>query len=281
MAMTFSLHESIQPNSAFEYPETVSAYGSEEPVKDEFHILREKLKTPPYKGVVRRGRIDAILNNSLAQFPATLICGRAGTGKTAIAAAFAAGHKNVSWYSVESTDADWPVFSRYFSAALAGKTFGEHQEIDLHAPEDAVHQRDVARFLVNRFSNAYAGSSNGPALIVLDDIHHLFDAPWFDDFFNLLLYSLPPEVHLMLVCRSKPPGPLWRLRSKQMLNVLDEKVIAFNADETELLFKKLGITPLIAKEAHRNCFGRVSKLLTYAGDRSTILSPSPSINAGQ
>src|SRR5438876_7203576 len=220
MAMTFSLHESIQPNAAFDYPEIVSAYGDEEPVKDEFHILREKLKTPSNNGVIDRPRIDTILDNSLAQFPATLICGRAGTGKTAIAAGFAAGRKNVFWYSVESTDVEWPIFSRYFSAALSGKVFGEHQEIDLHAAEDTIAQREVARFLVNRFSNAYAGPSAGPALIVLDDIHHLFDAPWFDDFFNLLLYSLPPDTHLLLICRSKPPGPLWRLRSKPMLNVL-------------------------------------------------------------
>jgi len=279
--MTFSLHESIQPNSAFDYPEVVSSYGNEEPVKDEFHILREKLEMPESNGVIARPRIDKILTSSLTQFPATLVCGRAGTGKTAIAASFAEAQKNVFWYSVESTDVEWPVFSRYFSAALSGKIFGEHQEIDLHAGDEIIAQREVARFLVNRFSNAYATPSSGHSLIVLDDIHHLFDATWFDDFFNLLLYSLPPDVHLLLTCRSKPPGPLWRLRSKQMLNVLDEKVIAFNAEETEQLYKKLGLNGSSAKEAHKHCFGRISKLLGYAGDQSTILPHSPSIHAGR
>ena len=281
MAMTFSLHESIDPNAAFDYPETAYTYKHEDPVKEEFHILRDKLRTPKTQGLTPRPRLDTILSSSMAQFPSTLICGRAGTGKTALAASFAATQKRVFWYSVESTDIEWPIFSRYFSAALSGKVFGEHQEIDLHSADDVIAQREIARFLVNRFSNAYAGPSPGESLIVLDDIHHLFDAPWFDDFFNLLLYSLPPEVHLMLLCRSKPPGPLWRLRSKQMLNVLDEKVIAFNTAEAETLYKKLGLKASSAKEAQQNSFGRVSKLLKYAEDQSTILPRLPSKITGQ
>jgi LuxR family transcriptional regulator, maltose regulon positive regulatory protein len=274
MAMTFSLHESIEPNSAFDYPETVFAYRNEEPVKEEFHILRDKLTMPEPDGLVQRPRLEKLLDSSASQFPATLICGRAGTGKTAIAASFAASQTKAFWYSVESTDTDWPVFSRYFSAALSGKTFGEHHEIDLHAADDPIAQRDIARFLVNRFSNAYSGQSNAKSLVVLDDIHHVFDAAWFDDFFNLLLYSLPPETHLLLTCRSKPPGPLWRLRSKQMLNVLDEKIIAFNADETAGLYKTLGLGSAAAKQAHMQCFGRVSKLLKAADQSSAKLSPS-------
>ena len=281
MAMTFSLHESIEPNGAFDYPEILYGYSNEEPVKEEFYILRDKLQTPKATGLVGRPRLETILSNSMAQFPATLICGRAGTGKTSIASRFAATQKNAFWYSIDSTDIEWPVFSRYFSAALSGKTFGEHHEIDLHSAEDSIAQREIARFLVNRFSAAYAGSSTGPSLIVLDDIHHLFDAAWFDDFFNLPLYSLPPDVHLLLTCRSKPPGPLWRLRSKQMLNVVDEKIIAFNAEETVQLYKKLGLNALTAKEAQKNCFGRVSKLLRYADDQSTILPPSHSLTAGR
>ena len=272
MAMTFSLHESIQPNAVLDYPETASLYRQEEPVRDEFHILSEKLEMPEFDAMMARPRLDTILTNSMTQFPSTLICGRAGTGKTAIAAAFAAKQDNVFWYSVESTDAEWPAFSRYFSAALSGKIFGEHHEIDTRGADEPIAQREIARFLVNRFSNAYSGPKNGPALVVLDDIHHLFDARWFDDFFNLLLYSLPPETHLVLTCRSKPPGPLWRLRSKQMLNVLDEKVIAFDATETEELYKMLGVSGSKAKHAHEQCFGRVSKLLKHAAESSVDLS---------
>ena len=101
-------------------------------------------------------------------------------------------------------------------------------------------------------------------MIVLDDIHHLFDAHWFGDFFNLLLYSLPAGSHLLMLCRSRPPGPVWRLRSKQMLNVLDEKVIAFDLEETRVLFERLGLPASDAERAHRDSFGRVAKLIRSA-----------------
>ena len=102
---------------------------------------------------------------------------------------------------------------------------------------------------------------------MLDDIHHIFDAPWFEDFFNLLLYSLPPDTHLFMLCRSKPPGPLWRLRSKQMLNLMDERVIAFDQTEAETLFNALGRPLSKAKEAQLRSFGRVSKLLEFAREQ--------------
>jgi hypothetical protein len=67
-----------------------------------------------------------------------------------------------------------------------------------------------------------------------------------------------------MLCRSKPPGPLWRLRSKQMLNVIDEKVIEFKLSETEDLFKRYGLSEALACAAHRPCYGRVARLIQFA-----------------
>ena len=276
MTMTFFLHDSINPNGAYDFidPTDYQTNGAGEPAKEEFHILREKLKIPNTEGFIGRPRITAHLSNSMSQFPATLISGWAGTGKTALAASFAALHKNVSWYSVESTDFAWTVFSRYFSASLSGTICEGSFASGLSEQERDASQSEIARFLAEHFPRTDSTPTAEPSLIVLDDIHHIFDAAWFDDFFNLLLYSLPNECHLLLLCRSKPPSPLWRLRSKQMLNVMDETVIAFNIAETEALFKSLGLSTFSAKEAHRESFGRVSKLLQFASERSAILPPS-------
>ena len=269
--MTFSLHDSIDPNGAFDRTDSRSQPPDldEVPTQEEFHILREKLVIPAIEGIVDRPRISSILSNSLEQFPATLISGRAGSGKTALAASFVAGRENVSWFSLESTDVEWPTFSRYFSASLSPVKYGTRENNSLGEREKEVSPMGIARFLLNRFSFSYFGVSKGSSIIVLDDIHHIFDAPWFDDFFNLLLHSLPPETHLLLLCRSRPPSPLWRLRSKQMLNVLDERLIAFNAAETEALFSTFGLSPNAAKKAHGQCFGRISKLLQFAEEHTT------------
>jgi len=192
-------------------------------------------------------------------YPSTLLCGRAGTGKTCIAAAFAKAVGDASWYSMDSTDVEWSTFAAGFAAAVGGSDAAAGVDITCGMPDQA----DIARFLVNLFVNTYSVADSCSNLIVLDEIHHVFDAHWFADFFNLVLYSLPTETHLLLLCRSKPPNPLWRLRSKQMLNVLDEKVIAFDTEETIALFRSLGLDSG-AGEAHRKSYGRVSKLLQLA-----------------
>jgi ATP/maltotriose-dependent transcriptional regulator MalT len=78
-------------------------------------------------------------------------------------------------------------------------------------------------------------------LIVLDDAHYLFDADWFGGFFSSLLYSLSPASHLLILSRGTPSLPLWRLRSKQVLGVVDEKLLAFDIEETQRLFEKFGL----------------------------------------
>jgi LuxR family transcriptional regulator, maltose regulon positive regulatory protein len=266
MTMTFSLHESIAPNGAIDSvdPTTRESGFESYQARDSFHLLREKLAAPSAAALVARPRITSLLDRSVAQYPATLICGRAGTGKSRIAASYAAGHPNVSWFTVESTDVDWCVFSRYFAAALSEKASTEVQSACVSSA-----QGDIAKFLLDCFSSSYLNNSE-QALIVLDDIHHVFDAPWFDDFFQLLLYSLPLRTHLLLLCRSKPPSPLWRLRSKQMLNVLEERVIAFDLAEPKLLLKLMNRPVNEAEEAQRVSYGRISKLLEWARPESVV-----------
>jgi ATP/maltotriose-dependent transcriptional regulator MalT len=276
MTMTFSLHESIEPNSTTDHMEiwTNNSSGKVMRTDDNYHLIGDKLRVPVCEGTVERSRIMNLVKRSQAQYPATLISGRAGTGKTAIAAAFAAQSSKVCWYSVESTDVEWGLFARYFSASVLGDNFSDAYRESAGREPMTVTQNEIACFLVQNFSDAAVFPVSEPALMVLDDIHHIFDAPWFNGFFDLLLYSLPAEAHLLLLCRSRPPAPLMRLRSKQMLNLIDEKVIAFNGIETEALFDSMGVPASLAEYANRECFGRVSKLIEIANDISASLPPS-------
>jgi LuxR family maltose regulon positive regulatory protein len=254
MTMTFSIHESIDPNGALEM--TYFSQPAANSYADAFPIVREKLRIPDVNGLIERPRITNLLDRSRAQFPATLISGRSGTGKTAIAACFAAQYEDVAWYSVESNDNDWSIFARYFAASL--QRHDAANGCDGASPT----QDEIAGYLSRLFCLVGdPGETEERSIMILDDIHHIFDAPWFDGFFNLLLYSLPPSTHLVLLCRSRPPNPLWRLRSKQILNVLDEKVIAFDPSETASLFRSFGLPIEVADRAQRDSFGRVGKLL--------------------
>jgi ATP/maltotriose-dependent transcriptional regulator MalT len=107
-------------------------------------------------------------------------------------------------------------------------------------------------------------------LLVLDGIHHLFDADWFGGFINILQPSLSETADVLLLCRSKPPYPLWRLRSKQQLDVIDEKTLAFDRDETILLLKQVGCSQTQAARIHAETYGRLSKLLPFISGVKTV-----------
>ena len=229
--------------------------------RETVHLLKEKLNIPRFRGLVHRPRLDDLLRKSVAQFPATLVSGRAGTGKTAAAAAFARTQEHAAWYSVESSDIEWNVFAHYFAACVLRAVRSKSPLRDVVPPETEPSQSTMATFLINVFAVAETKLVHDPFLIVLDGIHHLFDAPWFGEFFALLLSSLPENTNLLFLCRSKPPSPLWRLRSKQQLNVIDEKVLAFDLPETAALTTKLGMKRSEAERLHSQTFGRISKLL--------------------
>jgi LuxR family transcriptional regulator, maltose regulon positive regulatory protein len=232
------------------------------------HVLEEKLEIPAIPNLIERPRLVDLLTKSIEQFPATLISGRAGTGKTTLAASFANTRDHAAWYSIEPSDLEWNVFINYFAACVV-RSVGSDTRVSKLVPDSMEpSQATMATSLINIFAEAETELLHEPLLIVLDGIHHLFDAPWFGEFFALLLSSLPENTNLVLLCRSKPPSPLWRLRSKQQLNVIDEKLLAFTLAETAELAATAGLKRSDAERAHAETFGRISKLLQVVPRKS-------------
>ena len=235
-------------------------------------ILADKIRLPQTAAedasiVVRRPRLFAHLEKSLAHFSATLLTGRTGTGKTALAAEFAErGLKNedvacVAWYKAETTDSDWKVFSSYFAESLQPCKTDFNQSKSNKNLAQIGGDQTVTDALAVQFA---ALDAEKPLLIVLDDLHSVFDAEWFVEFFNALLSLPAPNVRLLLLARSQPPFPLWRLRSKHALDVLDEKLLAFTSDETVEFFQNYKLSQNAARFAHKSAYGRIAKLKKIA-----------------
>jgi LuxR family maltose regulon positive regulatory protein len=162
----------------------------------------------------------------------------------------------VAWYTIDSTDTDWGVFSNYLWAAIAGGGYSA----DL---AESTTDEGIATFLTKLFAAAAKRSRKKELLIVLDGLHHVFDARWFAPFFMHLLSSVPTNAHLLMLCRSRPALPLWRLRSKQVLNVIDERMLAFDAEETAQLCEKLGIPERVSRMVPPGAFGRAGKVADF------------------
>jgi LuxR family transcriptional regulator, maltose regulon positive regulatory protein len=253
MALTLSIHETIDYAGTNSLPEVFSSLPFVSPPTDErIHLFADKLRVPTVKNHLPRPRLIELLEKSGEQFGATLLTGRAETGKTVLAADFAEKYKKTFWYRIEAAETDWHLFSRYFA-----EMFGEDYEQFSDAGEEII-------VFVEQLLAKVSAKTEKPILIVLDDVHNVFDAEWFAEFFVALLYMLSPNIHLLLLSRTKPPQPLWRLRSKQVLGVIDEKLLAFNLDETKEFFIQQGIPVSFVLKAHSESFGRISRLKQFA-----------------
>lgn len=266
MTMSFILHDQFDSTETYSPPVQTGAT----PAKGErevdllgVHILNEKLEIPQCTGLVERPRLIEKLDRSLGRFAATLISGRAGTGKTSIAAAYARTRKSTAWFTVESSDVDLNVFASYLATSVL-RMIGSKRVMRESLPTvNNSSASAMAMFFLNIFSEVETAEQTHRPLLVLDGIHHLFDADWFGGFFNIVQPSLCETADLLLLCRSKPPNPLWRLRSKQQLDVIDEKTLAFDREETIALLTQVGLSPAEAARIHEETFGRVSKLLPF------------------
>jgi LuxR family maltose regulon positive regulatory protein len=226
-------------------------------------LIHEKIVVPDELPRVSRPRLLKLLQDNLTSHNATIINGRAGSGKTILATDFVRhARRGVSWYKVDAADSDFRVFLEYLLASVRlQRPFIDDGRL-LHLAEAMTG--DKAEMIAEALIFQLSETQPEPLLIVIEDLHLVYDAEWVVPFFRRLLPLLPADLHLLITCRSMPPAPLWRLRSKQMLGVLDETEMAFTFDEAVDLFKTYGLGEEHARVALRRTHGRAAAIARFA-----------------
>lgn len=226
-------------------------------------LILDKITTPLDAPRISRPRLLNTLHGSLNSCTSTIINGRAGTGKTLLSTDFARRcGRAVAWYKIDASETDLRVFFNYLLAAIARHRTGFGEQALMPMVEAATLE-DIP-LLAEAFVYELLENGGEPLLIVLDDLHLVYDAEWVVPFFRRLLPLLPAEAHMLITGRSLPPAPLWRMRSKQTLCVVEETVMNFTLKEAETLFDSYGLKVERAAIALQQSRGRAAALDTLA-----------------
>lgn len=238
-------------------------------------LILEKINEPLVTMPMARPRLAALLQKNLESCASTIISGRAGSGKTVLASDFARNcGRPVAWYKVDAPDSEIPVFFEYLAASIAQQrpNFDEESIRSLAALTTAEDIPLLAERLVFELSEG----ANRPLLIVIEDLHLVCDTDWLVPFLEPFLRLTPPDVHILITSRTLPPAPLWRMRSKQTLAVVEEATLAFTREEAVELFETCGLGRQQAYLAFDRTNGRAGSLARYA----TMLGKTPKELAG-
>lgn len=229
-------------------------------------IIASKIIIPPETPrVCRQGLLDSLREN-LESRHATVINGRAGTGKTMLAVDFVRRYMGrAAWYKVDAPDMSFPVFLEYMVASVARvfPGFGR-QTLERQSRLAGIGRSGVgSEFDITKMAEAYVYDLERqaePLVLVIDDLHLIYDAEWVIPFFHRLLQLIPAGKHLLILGRGLPPAPMWRLRSKQRLFVITEQMLAFTQTEAEELFSVYGLGVEEAGLALKQTGGRSADL---------------------
>lgn len=242
-------------------------------------LILDKITTPVELPTVTRTRLLHVLQESLATCTSTVVNGRAGTGKTRLATDFAHGcGRCVAWYKVDAADSELRIFFQYLVESVRRQrpSFGHEA---LQRLLDETTTTDDVPLLAEAFVYELLESDGAPLLIVIDDLHLVYDAEWVVPFFRRLLPLLPMDAHMLITGRSLPPAPLWRMRSKQMLCVIEEPMLAFTEEEARRLFDFYGLPEKEAHTALDETHGRAAVLDGLARLRSASERVAESVAA--
>jgi LuxR family maltose regulon positive regulatory protein len=206
------------------------------------------------------------LRENLESRHATVINGRAGTGKTMLAVDFVRRcGARAAWYKVDAPDMSLPVFMEYLVASVARVRPGFGSEtLERQARLSATGGTNGGgEFDIAALAEAYVYDLERlaePLVLVIDDLHLIYDADWVIPFFHRLLQLIPAGTHMLILGRGLPPAPMWRLRSKQRLFVITEQMLAFTQTEAEELFFGYGLGLEEASSALKRTGGRAADI---------------------
>jgi ATP/maltotriose-dependent transcriptional regulator MalT/DNA-binding SARP family transcriptional activator len=106
-----------------------------------------------------------------------------------------------------------------------------------------------------------------PVRIFLDNLENLIANSPSLHFIRVLLAEAPPQVYFTLMSRTSPPLPLQQMKIRREAHVLTNELLAFNVEETSVLFRNVFDMPLsgnVLNRVHQFTEGWIGGLVLLA-----------------
>ena len=185
---------------------------------------------------LKRERIEEALGK-LFIFPLTIVSATMGYGKTTAVRSFLNAQKaRMIWVSVLGSDGDENVLWNKLSAEIVriepriGKKLNR-----LGFPLDAM-QLDMVIGLLREIE------SKEPNVLVIDDYHIIEQNDRVRNLVELIALEEIPNLHIVLISRTRPKFNHINLTSKGLCNYLDTNMLSFTLQETTDYFELMKVT---------------------------------------
>ncbi len=190
-----------------------------------------RVRPPQHGRVLQRKRLFRALD-SLTDSPALWIHGIPGIGKTTLVATYLEARGTASmWLQLDASVNDPIVFLQFLNLALSDAA--TMQEGSLSAPIDD-DLNDVVGLFRRRFQQI-VNTFPSPWVLVLDNFQAVSASSQLYAGLAAALEILPGGMHIIFISRDPVPVNFSLPIAKQLINVIDTKVLRFSTKETKAL----------------------------------------------
>jgi LuxR family transcriptional regulator, maltose regulon positive regulatory protein len=213
-------------------------------------LLRTKLYVPPLRpNRVARPRLMERINRGQDK-ALILVSAPAGYGKTTLASSWLRETElAAAWFSMDEGDNDPIRFLQNLIASLQNVIPAIQPEMlsMLQGSKPASYE-SLLSILINELTEREDSFA-----LILDDFH-LIHAQSVFDMLAFLLEHVPPQMHLVILSRTDPPLPLFKLRARDQLLEIRAEQLRFNNEEVatflnEVMGLRLNAGDISAMEA--------------------------------
>lgn len=177
-----------------------------------------------------------------------LITSPAGYGKTTLVSQWAAGRRELGWFSLDEGDNQQERFASYLIAAMQQATGGHC------ASSEVMAQKRQYASLSSLFAQLFIELEawERPLWLVIDD-YHLITNPVIHDAMRFFLRHQPENLTLVVLSRNLPQLGIANLRVRDQLLEVGSQQLAFTHQETQQFFDRRLTSPIEATESSRVC----------------------------